>query len=147
MYLGSGHVTRLLAFDSPMAFYTSNCWFVDSEGGLARTEVCAGADRAADFNDVSQGALSMRVEALPPLDTAAVAKTHPGGDFETPTKDGPVTITGALGERVILQSTDGATFYFDVPARQFVPSLAATVTPPPSATSPVSPLATGTPAP
>jgi len=61
--------------------------------------------------------------------------------FLTPTQSGPVNITGAVGERLILQSTNRTMFYFDVPARQFVPSLTwvspiATPTPQPITPSP-----------
>ena len=43
--------------------------------------------------------------------------------FLTHTQSGPVHITGAVGDRLILQSTSSTTFFFGVPSRQFVPSL------------------------
>ncbi len=59
--------------------------------------------------------------------------------FPSPTESGSVHITGASGERLILQATNGTVFYFDAPLRQFVPSLSWTPTP-----GPISPLATPT---
>lgn len=42
---------------------------------------------------------------------------------ESPVQAGELTITGAVGERLILTSEQGQTFYFDVPALRFVDSL------------------------
>ncbi len=54
-----------------------------------------------------------------------------GGMFDVPVKNGgSVKIVGAQGQRLILKTDNGTTFYFDVPTRQFVSGLAsATVTP------------------
>ena len=40
--------------------------------------------------------------------------------YSTPTKDGPVRVVSAVGERLTLQSKSAATFTFDIPSRQFV---------------------------
>src|ERR1051325_2826224 len=57
--------------------------------------------------------------------------------YKTSTQDGPVRIIDAQGERLVLKADNGKLFYFDVPSRQFVDSLAApdppTITPPPTA--------------
>jgi hypothetical protein len=42
---------------------------------------------------------------------------------ESPTQMGTLNVTGAVSERLILTSEQGQTFYFDVPALQFVDSL------------------------
>ncbi|MEO5887990.1 MAG: hypothetical protein ABIQ77_10015 [Anaerolineales bacterium] len=55
--------------------------------------------------------------------------------IESPAQAGALTITGAVGERLILTSEQGQTFYFDVPALRFVDSLeesVPSVTPPPT---------------
>ncbi len=53
-----------------------------------------------------------------------------GGMFNVPVKNGgSVKIVGAQGQRLILKTDDGATFYFDLPTRQFVSNLSATATP------------------
>jgi len=53
--------------------------------------------------------------------------------IESPVQAGELTIIGAVGERLILTSEQGQTFYFDVPALRFVDSLEESV---PSATPP-----------
>ena len=57
--------------------------------------------------------------------------------IESPVPAGKLTITGAVGERLILTSEQGMTFYFDIPALRFVESLeesVPTATPPPTFT-------------
>jgi hypothetical protein len=72
--------------------------------------------------------------------------------YLTPRRAGMVQVVGAQGERLVLRSLDGqATFYFDLPTRQFVVSLSATVsaptvTPLPTHTAP-RPTLTATPLP
>ncbi len=131
------------------AFYnkqiaTTNGWYEESAGGTVRTLVTVGAT----WQDWAQALPSRQglvfVQVLQ-LDQARlnINLTYME-EFLTPTASGELTITGAQGERLILQSSDGTTFYFDVPTRQFVASLDATVTPPPT-TGPESPLPTATP--
>lgn len=50
-----------------------------------------------------------------------------GSEYLTSTKRGALRITGARSERLILLSNDGTEFYFDVPGRTFVNSLAQVV--------------------
>lgn len=57
--------------------------------------------------------------------------------YNTPLEAGSVQIVGAQGERLILLSTQGMTFYFDVPGERFVNSLTEvvpSVTPAPTKT-------------
>ncbi len=52
-----------------------------------------------------------------------------GGTYDVPVKKGgPVRIVGAQGQRLILKTDNGTTYYF-VPTRQFVSGLATTATP------------------
>lgn len=44
-----------------------------------------------------------------------------------PNRSGKPTITDAVGERLIIQTEGGDTFYFDVPSGKFAPSLTATL--------------------
>ena len=56
---------------------------------------------------------------------------------ESPIQAGALNIIGAAGERLILKSEQGQTFYFDVPSLQFVASLDTVIpaaTPPPTET-------------
>ncbi len=59
--------------------------------------------------------------------------------FQSPAQDGDLRITGAVGERLILSSSQGATLYFDVTALAFVESLAAPAPTPISAPTRVPP--------
>jgi hypothetical protein len=43
--------------------------------------------------------------------------------IDTPIKSGPVRIVDAVGDRLILNSEDGTTFYYDLPSASFVSSL------------------------
>jgi hypothetical protein len=55
----------------------------------------------------------------------------------TPTQNGGVHVVSEQKDRLTLVSTDGTTYYFDVPARRFVASLTEVVssaTPPPTYT-------------
>ena len=54
--------------------------------------------------------------------------------IESPVQAGALSITGAVGERLILTSEQGQTFYFDVPALRFVDSLEESVPPAPTLT-------------
>jgi hypothetical protein len=57
--------------------------------------------------------------------------------FLTPTKHGAVRVVSEHNNRLTLVSTDGTTYYFDIPAMSYVPSLtvfAPSITPPPTRT-------------
>jgi hypothetical protein len=59
------------------------------------------------------------------------------GYFPTPTKHGGVRVVSEHNNRLTLVSTDGTTYYFDIPAMSYVPSLtvfAPSITPPPTRT-------------
>ena len=59
------------------------------------------------------------------------------GNFPTPTKHGGVRVVSEHNNRLTLVSTDGTTYYFDIPAMSYVSSLtvfAPSITPPPKRT-------------
>ncbi len=59
------------------------------------------------------------------------------GYFPTPTKHGGVRVVSEHNNRLTLVSTDGTTYYFDIPAMSYVSSLTAlapSITPPPTRT-------------
>ena len=56
-------------------------------------------------------------------DNRTVAEMLESRLYLTPQQAGPVRVVGAEGERLVLQSTTGVIYYFDVPLRQFVSSL------------------------
>ena len=52
--------------------------------------------------------------------------THPPGEdsvhgqrYDTPRKDGPVTMVSADGDTIVLKATDGSEFTFDVATETF----------------------------
>jgi len=117
----------------------TNAWFEDTAGGTMRTYVFAGSKPGPGGEITQQGLVIVHVAKMSPQGDISVVYAK---EFLTPTQSGPISITRAVVERLILQSTDGTTFYFDVPSRQYVASLTSavpTVTP-----GPVSPLATPT---
>lgn len=99
----------------PMSHVITSLWYEPS--GNQNTLVYAGAlrdDPGGSAGD-SQGVVIVQIER--PDHTLASSATYP-----TPTKSGAVRITGAQGERLVLQSENGPIFHFDVPSRQFVSS-------------------------
>jgi hypothetical protein len=101
-----------------MGLDAQNAWF----GVLDRRPVSVYAGALSEVPE--QGAIYIFVE-LP--------NTGVNGQILTPTKHGGVRVVGEQDNRLTLVSTDGTTYYFDVPARRFVASLTEIV---PSATPP-----------
>ena len=114
-------------------FIVENAWIRDVAGGTIRTFVYSGFIPGPGGEITQQGVV---VVQLLTMDTQGDVSQIYYKEFLTPTQAGPVHITDAVAERLILQSTNGATFYFDVPSRQFVPFLSWTVTPDPSSRIP-----------
>jgi hypothetical protein len=68
---------------------------------------------------------------------AVAINSAPFGNFPTPTKHGGVRVVGEHDNRLTLVSTDGTTYYFDIPSLSYVSSLTAfapSITPPPTRT-------------
>jgi hypothetical protein len=68
---------------------------------------------------------------------AVAINNAPFGNFPTPTKHGGVRVVGEHDNRLTLVSTDGTTYYFDIPSFSYVSSLTAfapSITPPPTRT-------------
>ena len=101
-------------------FMFTNVWYTAAETGTLRTYVYGG------FIPEPGGAVSQQGIVV-----VQVLKMVSRGDFRpvyyqqfpTQTQSGSVRITGAEGDRLILQSANGTTFYFDVSSREYVPSL------------------------
>lgn len=114
---GSGFIVTDFVSPFPaMSHVITSLWY--EENASQRIIVYAGAlrDEPGVTTAASQGVVIVQVETL---DHAPLPG---GGTFVTPSKVGAVTIVIARGERLTLQSINGATFYFDVPTRQFVSS-------------------------
>jgi hypothetical protein len=68
---------------------------------------------------------------------AVAINSAPFGNFPTPTKHGAVRVVSEQNNRLTLVSTDGTTYYFDIPSFSYVSSLTAfapSITPPPTRT-------------
>jgi hypothetical protein len=103
-------------------FNVKNAWFGIVDGNLVT--VFAGASSI----DQQQGMLKVSM-ILPNREFQ--------GEFATAEKHGALQITAEQNNRLTLVSTDGTTFYFDVPAMRFVSSpteVAPTMTPLPTYT-------------
>jgi hypothetical protein len=127
-------------------FHTVNAWYEDSEGGRTRTYVYAGSLPGPGGEATQQGALILQVVRMSLKGNLTVAEVVDHGRFPTAVEARAVQIEDAVGQRLILSSTTGAQFYFDVPSREFVASLTVTVTPP-APTSPISPVPSASPPP
>ena len=117
-------------------FVDENSWYKDTEGGTLRTNVYGGFMLAPGGFPTQQGVVVVQVFKM---DSHGDVEEVYYRLFPTPIQSGSVHITGEVGERLILQATNGASFYFDTPLRQFVPSLSWTPTP-----GPISSIATPT---
>ena len=132
--------------DLPLSQYRiGNQWIEDVHNARTRIVVEAGVKNGPDHLPSAQGIVIVEVWERSVTSNSVVDNRVSVDYYLTPSQAGPVKIIDAVGERLVLQSiTDGTKFYFDVPSRQFVPSMTAIVSTP---TVPVSPLATSTPAP
>jgi hypothetical protein len=136
--------TRIIPLFYTHDFIFTNAWIKDSQDRSVRTFVYGGFLPGSGGEVTQQGVVVVQVLKM----------NGPGNiemiyykQFPAPTQSGSVYVTDAVGERLILQSTNGTTFYFDVPTRQFVSSLDAVVptfTPSPMSLlpTPISPTAT-----
>jgi hypothetical protein len=114
---GAGFIVTDFVSPFPaMSHVITSIWY--EEIGNQRTIVYAGAlrDNPGVTTAASQGVVIVQVETLDH------AQLPGGGTFSTPLQVGAVRIVSARGERLTLQTISGATFYFDVPTRQFVSS-------------------------
>ncbi len=136
---GTGAIGHMLPAFYVHDFIVENVWYKDTAGGTLRTYVYGGFIPTPGGFPTQQGVVAVQVLKM---DAHGDIQQIYYQQFPTRTQSGSVHITGAVGERLTLQSTNGTTFYFDIPLRQFVPSLTWTPTP-----GPISPIATPTPAP
>jgi hypothetical protein len=96
-----------------------NGWFGFWDGN--EVSVYAGAS----YDDPDQGVIVI------------LMRNAPEGNLPTPTKHGAVRVVSVNNNRLTLVSTDGTTYYFDIPSLSYVSSLtvfAPSITPPPTRT-------------
>jgi hypothetical protein len=116
---GTAEGVFTIASGNKLGLDTQNGWhgFVDGN----KVDIYSGALS----DDADQGAIFLFVE---------IPRSGIGELIQTPTKHGAVHVVSEQDNRLTLVSTDGTTYYFDLPARRFVDSLTEVV---PSATPPV----------
>lgn len=142
---GSGAITKMIPPFYTREYGVENSWREVTENETSVIYVHAGFVPTAAGTATQQGLVVVQMLRKNPTtgnyDMASLTQ------FPTLTQTGPVHIADAVGERLILQSTRGSIYYFDVPTRQYVSSLIVTVTVPPPAENPVTPVPSVTPAP
>lgn len=117
--VGAGYIAAIVP-PFRMEFALENAWYELTDGGKTRIEVYAGSVPGPGGEYTEQGEVMIVIWQISGGEIRIIHTSR----HLTPTESGPVTIVGAEGEQLILQSTKGTVFYFDVPSRQFVPSLA-----------------------
>jgi hypothetical protein len=126
-------------------YHITSQWYQDFENGRRRVYVGVGslAGEGGRSQATDKGVVVVNVvEWVTQLGLTYPETVPGGGEYRTPVDTGTLTINGAQDARLILLSTNGTTFYFDVPARRFVSSLTEvvpTITPWPTYTSMPSP--------
>jgi hypothetical protein len=137
---GAGEITRLAPPFSGNQYHIENTWYEIGDGGTKRTNAYVGSVSGPGGQYTEQGVVVIWVWQVIEENNRKDIRIVNTRSYPTPTQSGSVHIIDAVGERLVLQSTNGTTFYFDVPLHQYVPSLTWTPTP-----APISPLATPTP--
>ena len=114
---GAGNIVTDFAPPFPaMSHVITSMWYADSGG--TRLIVYAGAlrDEPGAQAAASQGVVIVLAQ------TTQGDRLPGGGTYLAPGKTGPLHIADANGLRLVLQSDNGATLYFDVSTRQFASS-------------------------
>ena len=116
-----------------MAYHVINQWWeiAGEDGKLIGVQAGAMSREMSADHLENQGMVAVIVTLFCQQGTNLDSDWIEAGSYPTPIKAGAVRIIDAVGERLVLRATNGTIFYFDVPARQFVPSLTVSV---PSAT-------------
>jgi hypothetical protein len=135
--VGAGFLVELPLPFNKGQYHIFSQWVEDRDGGRQRIFVYTGEIAAADGGDTNQGVVIVQEWQVSIKNNLASTNLAAQTKLLTPLQTGAVKIKDARGERLLLQSINGTTFYFDVPLHQFVPSLTWTPTP-----GPISPIAT-----
>ncbi|MEZ4614887.1 MAG: hypothetical protein R2867_05130 [Caldilineaceae bacterium] len=106
----------------PAMVQWENTWIKNYDQNRKQIRVWAGATGGPDLKPSAQGLLAIIMFEFAPERHGMTFST--GGDlYYTPTQSGAVRIVDAVDETLILQSTGGVIYYFDLPSRQFVPAI------------------------
>ena len=133
---GSGFILQspLLPFNAGR-YFIKNAWTENLQSSSQNLVVYAGELLTPAGQETGDGVVFVIVSKITVKNNRASIERIE--ESEHPIRQsGPLKVIGATGERLVLQSaTTGITSYFDVPLRQFVPSL--TWTPTPGQNSPI----------
>ncbi len=132
--LGTGALAPIAPPFPSMQFRVTNAWYIDSDELTSRTVVYAGAKPEADGEN-TQGGVVVYVWQVVAKDNHTITELVEASTYLAPEPAGGLQIIDGTGDRLVLQSADGRTFYFDVSTRHYVSSLAVTVTALPSTTA------------
>jgi hypothetical protein len=128
---GAGAIAQLPPVYSGNMFHIENGWYMDTDSGTTRTSVYAGSSSPAGFIS-DQGVVIVWQVELVTQNGQRGERIVSTNVYPTPIQAGSVHVINAQGTRLILQSSKGTMFYFDLPSRQYVSSLdtvVATATP------------------
>jgi hypothetical protein len=134
--LGAGAVFIGSGPFSNVAYYLESQWYEDVDAGNRRIFVGVGSLAVLGASVPTQQGVVVIAEAKW-INGSVVFLGGAKGEYLTPQATGSLHITDASGARLVLESSNGTTFYFDVPSRQYVDSLNAP--PPPTVTEPPDP--------
>ena len=134
--LGAGALFTGSGPFSSQSFYLESQWYEDVDAGNRRIFVGVGSIGLAGASKPTDQGVVFVAEAKW-VDGNVVFLEGAKGEYQTAQAAGSLHITDASGARLVLESSKGTVFYFDVPSRQFVDSLNAT--PPPTVTEPPDP--------
>ncbi|MEZ4614880.1 MAG: hypothetical protein R2867_05090 [Caldilineaceae bacterium] len=106
----------------PAMVQWENTWIKNYDQNRKQIRVWAGATGGPDLKPSAQGLLAIIMFEFAPERHGMTFST--GGDlYYTPTQSGAVRIVDAVDETLILQSTGGDIYYFDLPLRRFVAAI------------------------
>jgi hypothetical protein len=134
--LGAGFTTHGSTPYFSQRYYLENLWFEDLDAGNRRLFVGVGSMGLPGASVPTDQGVVVVAEAKW-INGSVVFLAGAHGEYQTASAAGSLHIVDAVGARLVLQSSNGTTFYFDVPSRRYVDSLDAA--PPPTATEPVDP--------
>lgn len=137
--VGAGAIVPWMPLLNKGRYHVMSNWVENLDNGKRRLFVYTGELAGPGGEETPQGVIVVQVWQISVKDNLATTDLIGQAEYQTPVQAGSVRIVDARSERLVLQSTNGTVFYFDVPSRQFVPSLVWTPTP-----SPISPIATPT---
>ena len=136
---GAGAIVPWMPLLNKGQYHVMSNWVENFDHGKRRLFVYTGELAGPGGEETAQGVIVVQVWQISIQNNLATTALVGQVEYQTPVQAGSVKIVDAKGERLILQSANGTMFYFDVPLRQFVPSLIWTPTP-----GPISPIATPT---